>query len=382
MVLNIGILKHSYTGGDNIVSSGLWKGLSCEIAVNLLGPWPYMNSTFVVNMLDFEVEVSMESIFTFLSLMRLYMLARLLQHHSHYIQSRAEQILKMHGAKASSLFAIKCYMKSSPFLSISILFSLMSCIFCMCMMLCERDSRVYGDEYAYRYNIDKHQDSTLETFYDNMWLVLVTSTGVGYGDLVPATHLGKIVAIVTCISCSVYIGLLVSAVNNLLAHKPNQFVAYSLLKKEKIVGEMNKEYRKFVGLAMMFIKSKDEKCARRMRKSLRGIYIKIGEAGDVQQSDICYAKRLIDQTSDLACFTKSLNSIQLIPSTIQISRSISIFRDLISTYGGTEINNLQPRGELRFSQLTSYPINIVEIREDINEFTFMSEESGSSSELD
>jgi hypothetical protein len=92
------------------------------------------------------------------------------------------------------------------------------------------------------------------------------------------------------------------------------------VKKEEIVREMNKEYRKFVGLAMMFIKSKDEKCAGRMRKSLRAIYIKIGEAGDVQQSDICYAKRLIDQTSDLACFTKSLNSIQLIPSTMQIRR--------------------------------------------------------------
>ena len=381
MVLNIGILKYSYTESDNIVSSGLWKGMSCEIVVNMLGPWPYMNATFVVNMLDFEVEVSMESIFTFLSLMRLYMIARLLQHHSNYIQPRAEHILKMHGAKASSLFAIKCYMKSSPFLSITFLFSLMSCIFGMCMMLCERDSRIYSDEYAYRYNIDKYQDSALETFYDNMWLVIVTSTGVGYGDLVPATHLGKIVAIVTCISCSVYIGLLVSAVNNLLAHKPNQSVAYSLLKKQKIVKEMNKEYRKFVGLAMMYIISKDERCIRSMRKCLRGIYIKIGEAGDVPESDICYAKRLIDQTSDLACFTKSLNSIQVIPSSIQISRSISIFRDLISAYGGTEISNLQPRRELRFSQLTSYPVKIVEIREDINEFTFMSEESDSSSQI-
>ena len=56
------------------------------------------------------------------------------------------------------------------------------------------------------YNLESGAKNTkMKTILDALWWCVTTVTTVGYGDVVPVTNLGRIVAIVymiTCVACT------------------------------------------------------------------------------------------------------------------------------------------------------------------------------------
>ena len=60
------------------------------------------------------------------------------------------------------------------------------------------------------YQHDTKDGSAVFDYYDNsVWLIIMTLTTVGYGDVHPHTELGRVVAVITAIWGAILISLIV-----------------------------------------------------------------------------------------------------------------------------------------------------------------------------
>ena len=65
-------------------------------------------------------------------------------------------------------------------------------------------------------------DSLFDNYFYSIWLIVITITTVGYGDIAPHTFQGKIIAIITALFGAFLISLLVLAVSSVFDLNKNQ----------------------------------------------------------------------------------------------------------------------------------------------------------------
>ena len=68
---------------------------------------------------------------------------------------------------------------------------------------------------------------------NSLWLMFVTSTTVGYGDLIPVTHFGRATTCVTGLMGTMLASLLIASISNVLSWTPKEKVAIALLEREQ-----------------------------------------------------------------------------------------------------------------------------------------------------
>ena len=249
-LLYINLLK--YSEPDTLVSSGLYKGLVLEVLVFSLCPPPGLDSEFEVGMMDFNMTYSWDTFFTFLSLLKLYTLFRLFGHYSSYMQGKAERICESYGEKATSSFAAKASINLSPFKGIGAVFLGLLLVWGVCMRLAERPDRVYVSEKGYSVTIE----SQLGTYWDNFWLIFVTTSTVGYGDTHPVTHLGRTIGILSCLIGNMYLGMLIVGLQGKLEHNFAENLAYSRISRKHTLPKIHKKSKELVqtALELFFLK--------------------------------------------------------------------------------------------------------------------------------
>jgi hypothetical protein len=189
-----------------------------EIFINCIISPPGYDYYFEINTLGYTIIYSIDDIITFFILLRLYSILRLFSHHSIYTQSLAERVCERHGQSADTIFALKSFMKDSPFVGIIIVFFSISLFSAACMRIAERPEIMAGDEIT---------ASRLENLADNLWVVFYTTTTVGYGNIYPITHVGRLTCIIACIFGNMYLGLLIVAIHQKMEHNDNEHLAYT-----------------------------------------------------------------------------------------------------------------------------------------------------------
>ncbi len=63
---------------------------------------------------------------------------------------------------------------------------------------------------------------TVSTFGDSLWWAIVTATTVGYGDYIPATNIGRIIASVLMMSGVVFFGILTTTFTTYMLERKNK----------------------------------------------------------------------------------------------------------------------------------------------------------------
>ena len=144
---------------DSLIESELLKPMILEILIFSIFSPPGIDYFFELETLGYKITYSIDDIFTFFTLLRLYTLLRLFGHHSIYTQSTAETICQRNGEAASSIFALKCFIQDSPFIGIGIVFFSIALFSSLSLKIAERPSTIYK-------GIEKL--SKLETLADNM----------------------------------------------------------------------------------------------------------------------------------------------------------------------------------------------------------------------
>lgn len=79
-------------------------------------------------------------------------------------------------------------------------------------------------------------ESSLSSIYTGMWVIGVTVTSVGYGDIAPLTHMGRIICIISALIGVFLTSYVVLAVENLTTlNDENEEFLYSAMRSRVVV---------------------------------------------------------------------------------------------------------------------------------------------------
>lgn len=107
--------------------------------------------------------------------------------------------LEKYGFNPSIRFSLKCYLERSPAKSIMIVLTILFLIIAYLL-------RIFEIEY---YRAIGFND--FEQFYSAIWAVVITMATVGFGDVVPVSHVGRLIVIVTSILSTFLFTLVIAA---------------------------------------------------------------------------------------------------------------------------------------------------------------------------
>ena len=87
---------------------------------------------------------------------------------------------------------------------------------------------------------ERDNGSEFNDFGSSMWMIIITMTTVGYGDLYPSTHFGRFCAVVGGFLGMVFVSVLVASLNHLIDFTPQEEKVHKILKKEAFEEETQK----------------------------------------------------------------------------------------------------------------------------------------------
>jgi len=109
------------------------------------------------------------------------------------------------GFSANTRFAFKCFIKAKPGLTVLIIFT-------SSVLILAYDLRIFQIPYGVAQNLVEWNG-----LWDSIWCIIITMTTVGYGDVVPSTPPGRIIAIFTAMWGAFLISLMVLSVGQIFA---------------------------------------------------------------------------------------------------------------------------------------------------------------------
>jgi hypothetical protein len=167
-----------------------------ELLVCSIHSPPFVNYTFTGEQQKEELTYSIDMIFTCVTLLRFYLLIRVLVVDSFWNSESTEAILNDCHIFGGMEFALKCEFKERPYtiLFVSTLVSIFS----------------FG--YALRaaelpYMAVSEKDWT--HLWNGMWCIIITMTTVGYGDYYPMTYFGRSIGVGACFLGTFLISLMI-----------------------------------------------------------------------------------------------------------------------------------------------------------------------------
>ena len=129
------------------------------------------------------------------------------------------RLYKAFGIKADYKFALKAYLKYNSYSFIFVTMLLSTVVFGVVLRAFEKNTGSERNNFNYIWNA--------------FWVIIVTMTTVGYGDMYPITHLGRVTVIIACIVGAIVLTFFVSALNSALELDPKEKEASQMFEKNK-----------------------------------------------------------------------------------------------------------------------------------------------------
>jgi len=130
---------------------------------------------------------------------RLLYVVKVLLNQSLYTDPRAQRVCAIYGTDANYEFALKAIMKDTSYIILMVSMPITLIAFSYQLRLFER-----------------HVNPSFEDITTSMWCMTITMLTVGYGDVYPKSHMGRLIGIVIAVWGAFYVSLFVVALNNIL----------------------------------------------------------------------------------------------------------------------------------------------------------------------
>ena len=153
---------------------------------------------------EFHVIYFWSDIFFVFMFLRLIFVFRIFVNYSRYIDAYSKKICKEHGFTGGVRFTLKCFFVLHP--ERTFLF-----IFVSSVLIISYITRIF--ELPYKRE-GPYTTGNLDNFTNAIWLVIMTITTVGYGDVTPHTNEGKAMACVAALWGAFLVSLLVVTASN------------------------------------------------------------------------------------------------------------------------------------------------------------------------
>ena len=197
--------------------------LMFDVIICLICPLPFCEYKFYFveyvpsekNHLEAEYLVS--DIILILMFSRIYLVIRNALNHTEFTDPYAKLHWERHGFTANARFWFRWFMAKYPGITVVTILSLSVFILSYILRITERSF------------LNKYMEWKSYNPINNIYLIIVTMTTVGFGDYVPYTTLGKLVTMITALWGAFIISLLIVSVNAIFTLSPKQKVAYDKL---------------------------------------------------------------------------------------------------------------------------------------------------------
>jgi hypothetical protein len=217
---------------DNIVSSGLIWTLLFEMLICIIFYPPFINFVLSGEMLGLLYVYNLNSIFSVIVMLKLYVSLRVVTYSSRWNSETAIAICNKYRVKSGLQFTVKAEMKKRP--SVILTFLLLVSLSLLGFTLRTFEYGIISPtSTALKGNND------LSYLANCFWLIIVTMTTVGYGDYFPRSHLGRFVGVIACIVGMLLLSLIVVSFSVITEFTQEEKKAFTKLKK--LMAENNME---------------------------------------------------------------------------------------------------------------------------------------------
>ena len=193
------------------------KRLIAELALNLIHPIPYLEYEFKFVILGKHITYQLVTFLSSLEFLKLYHIYRLFATYSRFNSILSKKYCISYGSKASTMFAVKCELKEKPF------FILIFTLFNIGLFL--------GLLVRFFEIIDPDNTQNFENLSNGFWIIYVALTTVGYGEMVPKTHIGRLIVVFGVFMGTFVVSLTIVAFTTLSNFSRNEAKSYTFLKK-------------------------------------------------------------------------------------------------------------------------------------------------------
>jgi hypothetical protein len=183
-------------------------------------PYPFLESLS----LSFTHPTNPDSLFEFkvnyfmttLSCLRLLPPATAIMLKSKYLSPRSYRLGKLNNTTPDLLYALKCYFKDKPmsFIGVVVIVSVVM--------------------FSFALRVAEYQFLSRDTYtaYSNIiWLTAMNMTTVGFGDVVPVTPIGRIIAALCAIWGVLIVAVMVGVLTHILSLTSKETQSLTILKK-------------------------------------------------------------------------------------------------------------------------------------------------------
>lgn len=171
---------------------------------------------------------------------RVILLYRAIINFSVFLDMYSKKVCAAIGFSANTRFAFKCFIKAKPGLTVLIIFT-------SSVLILAYDLRIFQIPYGVAQNLVEWNG-----LWDSIWCIIITMTTVGYGDVVPSTAPGRIIAIFTAMWGAFLISLMVLSVGQIFALNEKEEEANEHLKKARVAARAISTFLKMLVVKRRF----------------------------------------------------------------------------------------------------------------------------------
>lgn len=218
-------LDHKLSIYENIFTSGYYKFCLLEMLICGLFYPPYMNNVLSGTIMDLYYVYNMNALVSFFVMLKCYIILRVYSYFSRWTSAEAISVCNKYNVRSGVHFAVKAELKKRTYTMLSIMMLVSLVILSFAMRTFEYGVKDPSNSRSLK------GDNDLQSLINCVWLVIVTMTTVGYGDLFPKSHLGRFIGVVACIIGMLIVSLIVVSLAVIAEFTSEEKKAYSLLKK-------------------------------------------------------------------------------------------------------------------------------------------------------
>ena len=213
------------------ILSGLLRPFFLEVLVVMIHPLPFVNYIVHVWGLDTYCAYSSDGFVAVFMMLRLYLYTpRIIAEASGLRNEKTRLIGLMNNVDISYHFIGKAMLRDS-LLTLLYLFAMSVATLAYAMLVFERPVG---------------PDTNLDLMENSVWLIIITMTTVGYGDIYPQTPMGRQVAVIAALLAVVLVALAVGAVTDRLTLSRDESKVLEFIENIR-----NKQDRKIAAAKML-----------------------------------------------------------------------------------------------------------------------------------
>ena len=214
------------------MSSKFFRIFLAEVFINLIFPYPVVDSQFTFKLLGKSIIYRGQTFLYSFNFLKIYHIYKLFGVYSTYNSLLAEKYCDSSGFHASYMFAIKCDLKEKPFNIL--IFTLINV------------GLVLGILVRFFEAMDIESREDFAGFANGIWLIFIALTTVGYGDLYPVTHFGRLIVIIGVFVGTFIISITIVSFSNMSNFDNHEYKSFMILNRYLLRNQLQDVSRKMI----------------------------------------------------------------------------------------------------------------------------------------